>query len=542
MPSHKSRPSVKNQREISTLIPEKKEYRATVEGVDCLYVKVSPNGDKKYVTSVTVSKRLQLPAGQSRQKSKTHGLTGQFTLSEIKQLHYKYYQSFKQGEDPREDQIKDKSELERTSLLNRPIVSLGRERIKRMLQRGDLTKNAAYLDELYTKKVENVIGKVSFQEFGQHHADALARAYPVELHWSTADKVKKLVIKVYNDLPSDARISLLKDIPHYLNKAFGNIKQRKRSDQLIEPDCVGEAWKRMLEADVNPIFKDAWVLILLTGERREAIFKAKRQNLLYDEDTPEYLYLNSKGDRDGTGGNLYATFGVLAMLLDRLAKDSDQLGSPYLFPSQKGKGALTSIKPLVDALGGFGPHAKRATPHNIRRTVANLAREVLGSTAIAEEHILHSKVHMTGSTENYFSETSKAFAQARKQSYQQTYRYLDELILCAATIGHLDRGADPFVDAREDTLGQGFLCRNYISLENRAYMITRGDRANTMSIFKDHIDFCESAKVWSPVASFCAAEDKFVLVKKRPLSLAKLENEWANYGEKRKRNLDEEIG
>ena len=540
MATRQRRPSVKSTKDIHALQAESATYQSPVGGDDCLYVKVTPSGAKKYVTALTVSKRIQLPTGQSRQKSKTHGLVSQFTLPNIKQLHNHYYESFKRGEDPRESQILEVSELERTSLLNRAIVDLSRERIDRKKRRGEITANSEYNDRLYIKKIESVIGATSFQEFGQRHADNLATAYPVSDKWTTADKVKKLIIKVYNDLPSDARIALQKDILHYLSIAFGKIKQKKRNDQLIESKYFGDAWQRMLQANVNPIFKDAWVLMLLTGERREAIFKAKRSNLHYDNRYPEYLWLTTKGDRDGEGANLIPTFGVLAMLLHRLAQGSEVADSQYLFPSQKGMGSLTSIKPLVNAIGGFGPQQTLATPHNLRRTIANLTRDILGSTAIANEHILHFKTHMKGSSENYFSAESKSFAKARQGSYQQAYRYLDELILCSARLGYFDRETDPALDMQEDNLTQGFICRDLVELGEMSYTITRGDPADIFCTFKNHNDFYQSAKVWSPVASFCSQQDKFVLIKDRPLFLKKLENEWANFG-KVKRDLDDEI-
>ena len=65
MTSRTKRIPVKSIKEINALIPESVDYKNPVDGADCLYVKVARNGTKKFVTAVTVSKRIQLPVGQS---------------------------------------------------------------------------------------------------------------------------------------------------------------------------------------------------------------------------------------------------------------------------------------------------------------------------------------------------------------------------------------------------------------------------------------------------------------------------------------------
>ena len=541
MPQTRNRPSVKNQKQINELKAESEAYRATVEGVDCLYVTVTPAGIKKYVTSTAVSKRIQLPKGQSRQKSKTHGPTSQFTLPEIKRIHYQYYESFKRGEDPREEAAKEVSDLERTSLLNRPFVDLSHELIERKLTRGDIGSGSAYNDRLYTKKIQDIIGNVSFQEFSQKHADQLAVAYPPATQQSTADKVKKQIKKTYHSLPSDARGELKKDIPFYLDNAFGRIKQAKRNHRVIEPEHIGELWHKMLEADVNPIFKDAFVFMLLTGERKSATLKAKIEHVHYEKEAPEWLYLDSKRDQTGAGMNLIHPVGMLALLLNRLIKQSEDAGSKYIFPAQKGNGRLTGIRPLVDSIGGIGPKDIRTNPHNLRRTIANLGRIILGSTQLAEEHILHFKSHMTGSTENYFSPSAKSFAKTRSSTFRGVYRHLDDLILSSGSFQHLDKGISEKLDDKESKIGDRYICRDYLVVCNHDCWFNRGEKRTAIGLFQDIDDFFDSAKIWSPVASFCAGTDKFVFLKDRPLLKAALINEWANYGEEVPRNPDNEI-
>ena len=535
-------PVVRNSREINALQPKDREYRATVDGIDCLYVKVSPNGTKRFVTSVTVSKRIKLPEGASRQKSETHGLTTQFTLPEIKRLHFKYYESFKRGEDPREDEIRTQIELERTSLLHKPIVDLSRERIARGLKQDRLTKGSAYNDEFYTGKLEEVIGKISFLEFTQHHADQLSDAYPPKTQRSTAEKIKKLVTKVYNSLPSDARHTLYKDIPHYLETAFGRIKTKTRNDQTIEPENIGELWFKMLNADVNPIFKDVFVFLLLTAERKNATLKVQLKNLERKNGAPEFLYLDTKRDNTGEGMNLIHPVGMFALLLDRLRSNSDSEAT-YLFPSQKGKGYLTDISPLIDAIGGVGESSVRANPHNLRRTTANLGRVVLGSTQLADEHILHFKSHMSGSSESYFADKAKSFAKVRSGTFRKVYSYLDDLILSSGTHNYFGPGDDEAdsIDKLQADNPDKLICRDFISLDSEILSFCNKDRPGEIGFFKSDEDFLQNAFIRSPLASFCAGKNKYVCLRDRPLLQHTVKLGWANFGNQILRDLDNEI-
>ena len=542
MTSRTKRDPVKSIKEINALIPESADYKNPVDGADCLYVKVAPNGTKKFVTAVTVSKRIQLPVGQSRQKSLTHGLVSQFTLPEIKRLHTEAYAKLKRGEDIREEMIKQESDLERINVLSQPIIQLSIDRLERRLARDEIKSGDN--DRLYTRKVEAVIGNTSFMEFGQRHADALAKAYPVTSgSWTTADKVKKLIIKVYNDLSSDTRIELKKDIPHYLEKAFGRIKQRKRGDQVIEPEHISEMWFKMLKADVNPLFKDAFVFMLLTAERKSATFKAKIEHVQYENGAPEWLYLDSKRDQTGVGMNLIHPLGMLAMLLNRLIKQAENVSSPYLFPSQKGFGCLTDIRPLVDAIGGIGPMDVRTTPHNLRRTTANLGRVVLGSTQQAEEHILHFKSHMTGSTENYFSAATKSFAKTRSSTFKGIYSYLDDLILSSGTHMYFAAGGEDaeFVDEIQRQNPEREICRDFITIEDRLLHFSNQGSPEQIGSFDDHEDFFENAYIWSPVASFCGGEDKYVKLESRPLLHETIRLGWTNFGDRIPRDIEAEI-
>ena len=78
------------------------------------------------------------------------------------------------------------------------------------------------------------------------------------------------------------------------------------------------------------------------------------------------------------GANFIASLNVLAMLLDGLAKDSEVAYSLQLFSFQKGKGSLTGIKHLVNAISGLAPQEKLPNPDYLRRTLTTLTPDMFG--------------------------------------------------------------------------------------------------------------------------------------------------------------------
>ena len=185
----------------------------------------------------------------------------------------------------------------------------------------------------------------------------------------------------------------------------------------------------------------------------------------------------------------------------------------------------------------------RTTPHNLRRTTANLGRVVLGSTQLAEEHILHYRSHMTGSTENYLSQSAKTFAKTRSSTFKSVYSYLDDLILSSGNHMYLATGWEDaeFVDEIQTQNPDREICRDFISVGGRLLHFSNQDSPEQIGSFDDHEDFFENAYIWSPVASFCAGTDKYVKLSDRPLLQETIRLGWANYGEPIPRNLDDEI-
>ena len=494
---------------ITQLKPEEKEYKVAVQGTNCLYVKVTPQGKKLYVTYVTVSRTLNLPKGTPRQRSYTHGPVDHFTLSAIKKAHGDIYSQLKEGITPKERQQKKIAEIERDQWLTTPIVDLGIARMQRLLDQGALTND--YNDRWSVGLIRQVIKNTSFSEFNSSHADQLAKAYPPTSAWSKADKVKKQIGKLYRDLPSDARQTLGRDIPHLLERSFGRIKQKKRNDEVIALSDLTTLWKLMLASPVNPLMKDAWVFTLLCGERKTAVLHAKKEAIHFTTNPP-LIYFDSKRDTDHEGMNLVPLTPMLGALTERVFKASP---NDYLFPSQKGKhGPLTSIKPLTESIGGIGVNDVKAVSHNLRRTVANAARAVLGSTELADEHILHFKKYMSGSASHYFSPRALEFVEARSNTFHRTQIHLDDMILAGMVYGMSDDESRGSIEYLSFSIGQP-----WCDLRVPHHTQPSTDAILSMGLVK------------SPIGSFCAGSEVWVPIKNRPRLSAMLINEWANFGE-----------
>ena len=103
----------------------------------------------------------------------------------------------------------------------------------------------------------------------------------------------------------------------------------------------------------------------------------------------------------------------------------------------------------------------------------------------------------------------------------------------------MSHGEIPDLDARE--VPGMRLSREFVTIGQISFPINRGENRETIGLFKDHDDFEANAKIYSPVASFCAGKDQFVHVKNRPLFYDKLINIWTNFGDDKERRIQDEI-
>ena len=112
------------------------------------------------------------------------------------------------------------------------------------------------------------------------------------------------------------------------------------------------------------------------------------------------IHLVTKGTRDGKGANILPSR-PNGVLLSRLMKPTEDNA---LFPAMRGGNehlSDASLKALVRTMSQDIPHC---SPHDLRRTLANIAWLATGSVEIANEHLLHSRHFNKGSNKHYFDE------------------------------------------------------------------------------------------------------------------------------------------
>ena len=114
-----------------------------------------------------------------------------------------------------------------------------------------------------------------------------------------------MIIKVYNSLDRFTKEELGFDLGHRTEIVFGAIKQQKRSGQYIPLDQLSRFWAAYLCTEAPQAMKDAYLMMLLTGERRSAVLTLKWDNVHLDHEVPHILFQSKaiKGDRSPECGS-----------------------------------------------------------------------------------------------------------------------------------------------------------------------------------------------------------------------------------------------
>ena len=480
------------------LSPRATKFSAKVHNIEGLRLVIHPTGRKAWESNV------KHPLS-GRTKSKTHGTFPNISLDAAMRLHRAFYGQIRSGDDPEIAATQQKRRHQAQTILKTPIIRLGTALLENKLQRGELADD--YNDRWSLRLIAAVIGKTSFLDFDEHICDKLSKAYPnTSDGWSKRDKVKKQITKIYNSLSSDVRGELRMDITHLLKQRFGTIQQRNRSERHIPSDQLTHFWVRLLTAPVPQIHKDAMVLALLTGERKQALLSIRLDQLQIKPGEPKILYVEGKrthGDPNPSP-NLIPITPMIGLLLTRLKKNAEQMKSLYLFPGQRGNTAkhLTNIsKTLIDWLGSYGT-GFTASPHNLRRTISNEASIAVGSIELADSHITHPTKHFKGSRVNYFSTKAIEFCQVRAETYAKAHQRIDDLILSNIHLlmkeGVLDENTDAYDPG--ETIG-----------------ILAGLADAEASLYPPVYQESEKTRVMSPLASFCKGEFLSVDLVQRPL-------------------------
>lgn len=494
---------VTNDVDVEKLGPRQSKFRATVAGVAGLRLVVHPTGRKAWESDV------KHPVSQ-KVTSKTHGPFPSIKLKQAIKHHQEFYSRIRAGDDPKLTANQQKRRHQAHHILQIPIVKLGEQRLADKLELREV--HDGYNDRWALKKIKAVIGNASFLEFDETSCDKLSKAYPnAEENWSIGAKVKKQIIKIYNTLASDVRGELKLDIPHLLRQRMGAVHERNRSDKHLPSGSLTEFWIRLLTAPVPQIHKDFLVLCLLTGERKQALLSIKLNQINIDPSKPLILYTDGKRIKNNPepSPNLTPITPMVGLLLNRLIAQAKATNNEYIFAGQKGnqKSHLTDVsKPLLDWLGVYGDGV-RASPHNLRRTLAHEAAVAIGDIALADAHILHPHSNFTGSRINYFSTEATAFCEARASTYEKAHQRIDDLILANAT---LDQESG-FLDELNDEYTPG-----------GAIAYLTGDADGPVTLFPPVMTQDRADEVLSPMASFCKGQPVYIPKAYRPMFVKSL--------------------
>ena len=479
----RSEPPIKSNADIKSRKPRATRYFVPVDGQTGLRLKIEPTGTLVFVT------QAKDPAGNTR--SKTIGKYPEYKLEDAKKLHGEYFKAIREGKDLDLERERKTQAIQRLTSLQTPFVQLGRTRAKYKHADGEMTDRTLELEHNTLNNIESVIGQTTLLGLTEPTLFDLKAAYANQ--WASLDRIKKMIIKVYNGLDRFTKEDLGFDLAHRTEIVFGTIKQKKRSGQYVPLDQLSRFWAAFTRSDARQTMKDAYLMMLLTGERRDAVFNLKWENVHLDHDVPHILF-QSKAIKGDQSLNAVPIVTMLGLLLERIAADKS---SDFVFPSTKGSssGAITSVKALVDDIRSISG-LQHVSPHDIRRTLAQVTRDAYGLTAYADEHILHSSSHYSGSTANYLDPNAIEFTARRAETYKKTYEHLDDLILSHTIL--------------EQTALPEFVV--YLERTDMA-VSTGGSVVRRIPISTAEDEFVE--RIESPVASACRDASVMVNVSKR---------------------------
>jgi integrase len=503
---------IKSNADIETLLPREKAYSCPVDGYTGLRLRVSPNGSKRFLT--------QLQGPDKRDKTISHGEWPNLSLDKANQLHRAAYELIRSGDSPRAQKQAKQRHAERNHILSRPIVELGHERTDRAEAQGRLTQKTAELDRsVLNNYLAPILGHTSFRDFSEDHLKNLKEAYPADGGWTKLDKATKMLVKLYNSLDTDIQIALNSDIPKQIQRIIGPIKQHTRDAHRIEPHELAKFWGALMAAPYSQKIKDAYLFILLSGERRAACLRAEKEKVRYDPFL--MIHLVTKGTRDGKGANILPAVGPMGLLLSRLIKQTE---GDALFPATRSNNEHLSDAALKALVRTLSKDISHCSPHDLRRTLAHLAWLATGSAEIANEHLLHSRHFNKGSSKHYFDETAIEFAKLRQNTFKQSYQSLDNLIL-----KHCEVIYDGFMnDDPEIHDCTPIPAKLVVNTQFGQVEVAKFRRVDGPLEFSSWKDFLSHAEVSSPIASYCmdgTTHSVWLPVSKRPGAITVIRDE-----------------
>jgi integrase len=199
--------------------------------------------------------------------------------------------------------------------------------------------------------------------------DEAKREVPATAGYAMANNCLRLLRSIYNR----ARV----EVPSLPEDPTVNVnwhKDRVRNTSLTVEDLA--TWFARVEALTNPVKRDYWLSIILTGGRRSQIAESKWEHIDFTKGT--WHFPKPKGGTDRA-----YTIPVSRHLLDRLKAAQDRnakeyAGSPWVFPSAKSTSKHLSI-PRNDKQGLPMAHALRHTyrTHSLIAGVSDIESHLL---------------------------------------------------------------------------------------------------------------------------------------------------------------------
>jgi hypothetical protein len=387
-----------------------------IKGHTGLRLKIEPSGTKVFIT------HAKNPLG--RNTAITIGKYPEYDLTSAKKRHLELFQAITQGRDFKLEAARAAQAQQRLTILQTPFIQLCRQRTDTIHAQGGMTNRTWELEHNTIQNIEKVIGKTPLLGLTEPLLGELRQAYSTQ--WASLDRVKKMVKKVYHGLDRFTQEALGFDLKHRAEIVFGSVQQRKRGDRYIPLDQLTRFWAGFITAPSKGVKKDAYLMMLLTAERKEAVLNLRWDQVHMDGHNP-YIAFQSKSSNGQRNLNAVPITGFMGLLLSRLARNQT---SPFVFPSlqRPQQSGVSDVRDLYQHIR-LSTGLRHVSPHDLRRTLAQIGRDAMGLTAYADEHLLHSASHYAGSTGNYLEPNAAEFTQRRAETFRRTHAHLEDLIL-----------------------------------------------------------------------------------------------------------------
>lgn len=422
----RTEPAIQSNSDIRSRQPRNKRYFIPVAGQTGLRLKVETSGTKVFIT------HAKGPEGSNR--SITIGKFPEYDLAAAKKQHAINFQAITQGRDLKLEADRAAQSQQRATTLETALVTLCRNRADQIFKQGGMTERTHELERNTIANIEKVLGKTRLIDLTEPTLIKLRDQYIDQ--WASLDRIKKMLIKVHGSLDRFTQEDLGFDLAHRTGTIFGKIRAKKRPDHYIPLKDLGLFWAGFLTAKSSQVKKDAYLMMLLTGERKDAVLTLRWSDVHLDHAVP-FIAFQSKSSNGQKNLNAIPIVGFIGLLLKRLQKTKD---SEFVFPSSRGSktGALTDVRDLYNEIREL-TGLQYIAPHDLRRTLAHVARDAMALTAYADEHILHSSSHYSGSTGNYLAPDAVEFTRRRADTFRQTHSHLDDLIISCGTCLNLPK-------------------------------------------------------------------------------------------------------